>query len=134
MQFLRYWFHANPGFAEYNELDMLAAMGLCGLLLLAALLISLWRRRTSNSLSRKLSSSWATAAFWFAIVGLLFVVARVEDIQYFAMRFMWVLWTALLLLFVFVQFRKWRMRHYEVLPTQAVHDPRDPYLPRQKKR
>lgn len=134
LQFLRYLFWPNPGFAAYTDVDMLGLLGLCVLLIVASFALSFWRRKQSNPLTRKLSASWASVAFWFGLVGVVLVVARVEDIQFLAMRFLWVLWAVLLLAYVFLQARVWRARHYEILPTETRHDPRDAYLPRGKRR
>jgi hypothetical protein len=131
--FFRYLFWPNPGFASYNEPEMIVLMAACGLLIVASFVLSYWRRR-QNPMVRKLSASWSSVAFWSGIVGLVLVVSRVEDIQFFAMRFLWVLWGVALLAYVVFQVKRWRVRHYEVLPTVVTHDPRDPYLPKKKRK
>lgn len=131
-QLFRYLFWPNPGFAAYGDADMLGLAGACILLIIASFVISFWRRKQS-SMTRKLSASWSSVAFWFGIAGLVLVVARVEDIQFIAMRFLWIVWGVLLLTYVFFQVRRWRLKHFEVLPTTQTHDPRDPYLPKAKK-
>lgn len=133
-QLLRYLFWPNPGFAAYTDADMLVLIGVSVALIVGSFAISYWRRKQSNSVTRKLSSSWASVAFWFGFAGLVLVVSRVEDIQFFAMRFLWIVWAGLLLTYVVFQLRRWRAKHYEVLPTVTRHDPRDPYLPKSKKR
>jgi hypothetical protein len=131
---LRYLFWPNPGFASYTDPDMIALLAVCVLLIVGSFIIGFWRRKQSNPIARKLSKSWSSVAFWFGIVGLVMVVSRVEDIQFFAMRFLWIVWLVLLLLYVWFQIKRWRARHYEVLPTVVTHDPRDAYLPKRKKR
>jgi hypothetical protein len=133
-EFLRYLFWPNPGFASYRDVDMAAAIVLCLALIVGSFAVSFWRRKQGNPISRKLSGSWGTVMFWFGIVGLILVVSRAEDIQFFAMRFLWVVWAAALLLYAFFQAKRWRTRHYELLPTEVTHDPRDRYLPKKKKR
>lgn len=86
-----------------------------------------------NSVTRKLSASWSSVAFWMGIVGLVLVVARVERIQIVAMPFLWVVWGAILLLYVVIQWRIFVMKHYQVLPRSAEVDPNDRYLPKKKK-
>jgi len=60
--------------------------------------------------------------------------ARVEQIQFLAMRFLWVLWGALLLAYVVFQILRFRARNYVVLPSVRTDDPRDKYLPGRKKK
>lgn len=85
-------------------------------------------------MTKKLSTSWASAALWFGISGVVFVASRVEHILFLAMRFMWVLWGAFLGLFLFFQLRRFRQKHYEVLPKmKTAADPREKYLPTKKK-
>lgn len=134
LNIFRYLFWPNPGFASYSDPDIIAGFVVCAGLLILSFGLALWRRKQGSSITRKLSSGWSSAAFWFGLAGIVMLVSRVEDIQFVAMRFLWVMWTVLLLLYVFVQVRRWRQRHYEVLPTVTTHDPRDPYLPKSKKR
>jgi peptidoglycan/LPS O-acetylase OafA/YrhL len=133
-QALRYLFWPNPGFASYTDPDMLALLLMCAALVVASFALGFWRRRQSNPITRKLSASWSSAAFWFGIAGLVLVVSRVEDIQFVAMRVLWVVWAVLLLLYVWFQSKRWRTRHYEVLPKLITRDARSEYLPKKKKR
>ena len=111
----------------------MALLAFCVLLMVGSLGLSMWRKKSSSPNVKKLSRSWATASFWFGLTGLIFVVARVEQIQFLAMRIWWVIWLAIAIFYVVLQAKFFRARHYEVLPTETVIDPRAKYLPRKKK-
>lgn len=131
--FLIYLFWPNPANATYGSPKALALLILCGLFLVVSIGLRLWRRRVENGMLRKFVRSWSVAAFWFGVTGLVMVVARAEEIQYLSMRFLWVVWGALLLLTLFVQIRVYRGRYYQVMPTVQAEDPREKYLPGRKK-
>ncbi len=130
---LRTLFYPLPARAAYGSSTLLPLIVLCAALLVAAYAIRVWRSRMGSALFKKLSKSWGTACFWFAVTGFVLIVARGEGIQYVAMRFWWVLWALAAALFVFVQIRLFRARHYEIIPTVKVVDARDEYLPKAKK-
>lgn len=133
-QLFSFFFYPNPGNADYSSPKSVALMIFCVLLIAASVGISVWRRRLKNPVTKKLTRSWSTAAFWFGFSGLLLVVARVEQIQFIAMRFWWVVWIAFALFYIYFQIRSFRARHYEVLPKKVSHDPRAKYLPGKKHR
>ena len=134
MNFLTYLFSPNPGHLTYGSTQVIALLTLSAGLMLASFAITFWRGRLQNAITKKLSRVWSSLSFWFGIVGLVLTVSRVEKIQFIAMRFLWVLWAILLLLAVFLQYRFFRMRHYEVLPRKAApDDPRAKYLPGKRK-
>ena len=108
-------------------------LGVCVALILLSIAIRFWRQHVENSVTRRLSRSWASATLWFGIVGLMLTVARVEQISYVSMRFWWGVWLLSLLLMIVVQLKRWRAMHYQVLPKMTVDDPREKYLPRRKK-
>lgn len=132
--FLTYLFYPNPGNADYTSPKALAAIIICIVLMLAALGLSYWRKNMASGPMRKISKSWASAAFWFGLTGAILVVSRIEEIQFISMRFIWVLWTAALVWYIVWQFRNYRLRYYEVLPSTPIIDPRSKYLPKKKKR
>ncbi|HVW66776.1 MAG TPA: hypothetical protein VHA78_03520 [Candidatus Peribacteraceae bacterium] len=134
LQTFSFFFWPNPGNASYGSPKAMALLIFCVLLVALAVVISFWRRRLKNQVTKKLSRSWGSASFWFGFTGLILVIARVEQIQYIAMRVWWVAWVAAAILYVWFQIRLFRARHYEVIPTQTVADPRSKYLPKQKKR
>lgn len=72
--------------------------------------------------------------FWYGLIGLFLVVSRVEEISYVSMRFWWVVWVVSLVGYLFMQFKVFKARHYEVLPSEQSNDPRDKYLPTKKKK
>ena len=131
--FLVYLFWPNPANATYSSPKSLILLVVCGGLLLVSIAIRMWRRRIQSGRLRKLSKSWGTASFWFGVTGLIMVVARAEQIQYLSMRFLWVVWVVLALLYLFLHVRLYRARYYEVLPTMQSEDPREKYLPKSKK-
>lgn len=130
--FLVYLFWPNPANATYASPKAWMLLIVCVGLILASVGIRLWRGRLENSVLRKLSRSWATAALWFGISGCVLVIARVEQIQFLSMRFLWVVWILLAALYVLLHIRIFRSRYYEVLPAVAEDDPREKYLPRKK--
>lgn len=128
-----YLFWPNPGNAGYDSTSMQALLAMCILLLVFSFIFRFFRSRMSNPVLKKISRSWSSAAFWFGVIGLLFVVSRVEGVGFLAMRMWWVAWGILILLYIGVQIRLFRMRYYERLPAEAAHDPRNRYLPKRKK-
>lgn len=132
--FLSYLFWPNPGNATYSSPKALALMVFCALLIAGAVGLVIWRRNMRNPVTRKLSRSWPSASFWFGFSGLIMTIARVEQIQYVSMRFLWVLWLAAAIFYLFLQWKLYRMRHYEVLPKEVSTDPRTKYLPKKQKR
>lgn len=131
--FLVYLFWPNPGNAHYSSPKAIALLVICAALVIGSVVISRWRKGQSDML-RRFTSSWPAASFWFGFTGLILIVSRVEQIQYVAMRFLWVVWLAILGLFVFSQVKKLRTRYYEVLPSSGELDPRAKYLPKRKRR
>jgi hypothetical protein len=131
---LTYLFWPNPGNAGYDSPKATALIIACALMIALSFALRLWRNRKASAPMRKVSRSWASATFWFGIVGLVLIVARVEQIQFVAMRILWVLWGVLLALYVVLQLRLYKNRYYEVLPTITADDPRSKYLPKRKKR
>lgn len=134
MSALVYLFYPNPANANYSSPKAIALMVLCALFIAASFGIKAWRRKTQDGKLRQLSKTWSAAALWFGIVGLVLVIARVEQIQYVAMRFWWLVWLLALGLYAFLQFKLYKARYYSVLPTAVVKDPRDRYLPGKKKK
>ena len=126
---LSYWFYPNPGSADYDSPKVLIIFGVCILLFVGSFLISRWRQRPSNPVTKKLSRSWVRAMRLFAFIGTFLAICRVEEIQFFAMRFLWLLWGLALLGFFALQIWLWRKKHYTVVEKQKVDDPRDKYLP-----
>ena len=133
-RFFTYLFQLNPGGADYGDAQVIAVLAACGVLIVGSWFFSRWRKRHPSAVTRTLTRSWATAAFWFGVVALFLTIARVERIQFFAMRFFWVIWGIFFILFVVFQTMVFRRRHYQVLPTKGADDPRDKYLPRSKRR
>ncbi len=130
----RFLFSPNPAeIAHYSDVSMMALIGLCLVCIAGSFAISFWRKKISNSVTRKLSGSWSSVAFWMGIVGLVLVVARVERIQIIAMPFLWVVWGAIALLYIIIQWRIFVMKHYAVLPRNVEVDPMERYLPKKKK-
>jgi len=129
MSLLSYIFWPRPPVVAYDSPKMQVLLIFCGVLVLASFIIKRWRRKQQNPITRKLSRSWATAAIWFGIIGFILAVSRAEDISYISMRFWWIVWFGIFSLYVFIQIRLFRARHYKRLPNERVDDPRDKYLP-----
>ena len=134
MQVLRYVFYPNPGQVTYASSSMVGLLVCSGMLLLASITIRVWRRTLPSSVTKRLTRSWASASFWFAILGVVFVVARVEGIQFLAMRLLVILWWGGLLLTAFFQGRQFLARNYAVVPSVKTMDPNEKYLPKRRKR
>lgn len=133
MSILSYLFWPNPGLSDYGNPRIAAALLFCFGLVVASFILRTWRAKATPQM-RKIAKGWPTAAITFGLIGLLFVVSRVEGIQYISMRVWWIVWALSGLFYVWLQIKKFRARYYEVLPTQSVEDPRSKYLPRKKKR
>ena len=132
--FLLYLFYPNPGHLTYGSTQIVVLLAVSVGLVLVSFAIRFWRSRLSNAITKKLTRSWSGTAFWFGIVGLVLIVARVEKIQFLAIRFLWVFWGLFLLIAIVLQYRVYRMRHYEVMPrTIAPEDPKARYLPSKKR-
>ncbi len=131
---LGYLFYPNPANAHYSSPKAALLLALCLVAIVVSFVLPRVRNAWQNGQLKKLSKSWASACGWFGWTGLVLVVARVEEIQYVSMRFIWVLWGAALAAYVFVQVRSFRSRYYEVLPAASMQDARADYLPKRKKR
>lgn len=133
MQFLSYLFWPNLPTSSYSHPKVLVMLVVCLGLMVGSFFLGLWRTK-QQPITKKLSRTWASAAFWIGLVGAFLIVSRVEGIQFFSMRFLWVLWALAIAVYVILQIRIFRSRHYEVLPTERVEDPRGKYLPGKKKK
>lgn len=131
MQLLTYLFWPNPGTSSYTTPKNLVLLLVCAALIAGYFGIRMWRAK-AGPVAKRLSGSWASTSMAFGIIGLILAVARVEGIQYIGMRIWWVVWLLAGIAYAVIQYRKFRARHYEVLPVQRVAE--DPYLPRKKKR
>ncbi len=130
---LSFLFYPNPANADYSSPKSIVLLVLCILLMVGAAGISVWRRKLSNPVTKKLSRSWPNASFWFGFSGLILVISRVEQIQFISMRAWWIVWLALAAFYIFLQVRLFRARHYEVLPKVVSTDPRAKYLPKKRR-
>jgi hypothetical protein len=131
---LSYWFWPNPGSVSYGSPKILTLLLLSTLFLLGASLIVRWRMRQENPVTRKLAQSWPMLLRCFGFSGLLLTVARAEGIQFLSMRFLWILWTFALLGTLVFQALKLKRKHYTVIRGREPEDPRERYLPQQKKK
>lgn len=130
---LSYLFWPNPGGATYGDPHPRIAIAVCGALLLLSLALRILRVRSHSGSIRRFAQSFARIAMWFGVTGLLLVVARVEEIQYLAMRFWWIVWGGSFILCCVVRLRRLRLLGYEVIPSAAPPDSREKYLPRRKR-
>lgn len=134
MSFFSHLFWPRPPVVGYDDLKMQIILLICFGLIVTSFVLKRWRKKQSNAVTRKLSRSWRGAALWFGLIGLILAVSRAEDISYLSMRFWWVVWVCILALYLFIQIRTFRTRHYSKLPSEHQDDPREKYLPRKKKR
>ena len=131
---ITYIFYPNPGNASWDSQKAILLIIVCGLLVVASFAIKYWRKRQQNAVTRKLSRSWSVSTFWFGIIGLILILARLESISYVSMRLWWGVWAISFIFYIYIQVRLFRSRHYEVMPKERSKDPRDMYLPQRKKR
>lgn len=127
---LSYWFWPHPGGLSYGDPRVLTLLAVCLLMIAASLVISLWRRRQENPVTRRLSRSWPRTLRWFGGAGIVLTVSRVEEIQFLAMRALWVVWGLTLTACVLFQVWRFRRRHYTVVKGRKEEDPRAKYLPK----
>lgn len=127
-----YLFWPNPGNALYTSPKIIALLVFCVALVISSFVIRWWRHQEQHSRRRLLSRSWPAASLWFGISGLILIVARVEQIQFVAMRLWWVIWGIAAGLYVWFQVKNWHLRYYEVLPQTRERSPMEKYLPRRK--
>jgi Ca2+/Na+ antiporter len=132
-QFLSHWFWPNPGGWHYNDLKVQLVLGACVALIALSFAIGMWRSRQKNPVTRSLSASWSGTVLTFGIVALVMAVSRVETIQFFSMRALWLLWALCFGLYIVAQLLAYRNRHYVVLDRKRTEDERDKYLPRKKR-
>lgn len=133
MSFLGYLFDPFPSAVAYSDAQLLPFLIVSIGLLIASFFLSRRSRGMSNPITKKLSKSWPTASFVFGFAALILVVSRAENIQYLSMRFLWVVWGLLGILYIVFQYRVFKSRHYEVVKSERVEDPRAKYLPRKRK-
>ncbi len=134
MRILRYLFYPNPLQATYGSDFIIALLAFSGALIVLAVVLFFWRKHWADTVAKRLSGGWSFASFWFGVLGLILTASRVEGIQFFAMRVLLYVWALWMLLYVFFQFRKFRVRHYQILPSEKTSDSREKYLPGKKKR
>ncbi len=132
--FLSYWFWPNPAGWHYHDARVETLLIVSATLVVLSFVISRWRARNANPITRNLSKSWSSASFWFGFVALILTVSRVETIQFLSMRILWALWFLFLALFVLLQIVQFQRRHYTVVKRAHVADERDRYLPKKKVR
>lgn len=134
MEFLTYLFWPNPYAPDYSSTKVVLLLLVCVAFLFGSFALRFWRKGVTG-VTKKLTRTWPSAAFCFGLVGLFLVVCRVEGISYLSMRVWWFVWAAAFVGYAFVQYKMYRARNYEVLPTEEVaEDPRSKYLPKKKKR
>ncbi|TSC79406.1 MAG: hypothetical protein G01um101425_686 [Candidatus Peregrinibacteria bacterium Gr01-1014_25] len=134
MDLLRYLVQPHPYPATYTSPMVMALGSVLLLLFLVSVAIRFWRARLTNPVTRTLSRTWGSVCFWFAAAGLVLLVSRTEEVLFLSMPLLWVVWFGALIAFVILQIRFFLARHYQVLPRQHIQDPREKYLPKQKRR
>lgn len=134
-ELITYIFWPNPPAPPYENSKVVLLLLLCGALVIGSFAVKHWRKRLKNSVTKKLTRSYAPAMFWFGLTGLFLTVCRVEGISYLSMRLWWGVWLIAAVAFVWIQFKMFRARHYEIVPQEKKQaDPKEKYLPQKKKR
>jgi hypothetical protein len=101
----------------------------------ASFAIKHWRKSLTNAVTKKLSQSWGLALMWLGVIGVFLAVCRVEGISFLSMRVWWGIWLLVATIYGGIQLKMFRSRHYEVVKKEKQpDDPREKYLPKQKKR
>jgi hypothetical protein len=126
---LSYWFYPNPGNTHYSDPKVLILFAACGVLILFSFVLGFIRKKVTNPVTKKLTRQWPRFLRWMGLIGVALVVARVEDIQFFAMRALWGLWVLVFVLFTLFQAWHFRKKHYTVVKKVKVVDARNEYLP-----
>ncbi|MBI3336522.1 hypothetical protein HYZ98_03075 [Candidatus Peregrinibacteria bacterium] len=134
MDIFVYLFWPNPGNAFYSSPKVIAILTFCAILVVGSFVIRWWRHHEHIARRRLLSRSWPMASLWFGLSGLVLIVARVEQIQFVAMRLWWVIWGVAIVLYMWFQVKNWHLKYYEVLPQERQRNPMEKYLPRRKPR
>ncbi|MBT3834835.1 hypothetical protein HOF56_01155 [Candidatus Peribacteria bacterium] len=130
---IEYWLYPNPGNADYTNLKALAVLSICLVLIVGSFAISRWRKDMDNSVTKKLTKGWSGKMRLFAFAGIFLVICRVEEIQFFAMRSLLLVWGIALTLYVVFQAWWFRKKNYKIVKKKKISDPRDAYLPGKKK-
>jgi hypothetical protein len=99
MPILRYLFSPNPGVLTYSSASVQMLLVMSAALIAAAIVLRYMRPRFHSGSMKKLTASWGVACGWFGVTSALMTICRVEHIQFFAMRFLWVVWGAFILFF-----------------------------------
>lgn len=133
-EFLTYIFYPNPANADYTNPKAIVLLLVCVLFVVASFVVPRMRNRSADTQFKKISRTWATACGWFGWSGLVLVIARVEEIQFISMRFMWVIWGIALAAYLALQVRNYRVKYYQIIPSKPTEDVRAKYLPTKKKR
>ena len=134
-EFLTYLFWPNPPTVSYASTKAVILFVVSIGILTSSFALKYWRKRLTNAVTKKLSRSWPMFCFWLGFIGIFLVVCRVEGISFLSMRIWWAFWLITAIIFAVVQVRMFRSRHYEVVKKEVVpDDPRDKYLPKQKKK
>lgn len=129
-----YLFHLNPGTADYASSKAMVLLIICLFLVITGLVIRFIRSRSEDKMFKKLSAGWPAAGYWFGGTGLFLIICRVEQIAFFAMRFWWLIWLVILAVYIFFQWKLFKMRYYQKIKVEKKTDPRELYLPRRKNR
>ncbi|MDA1208618.1 MAG: hypothetical protein O2904_01130 [bacterium] len=133
MNIFTYIFWPRPPALGYEDIKVQTFLFICLFFIVTSFALKHWRKKQPNPITRKLSKSWSSASMWFGIIGLVLTVARAEDISYVSMRFWWLVLGFVAAVYIFLQYKLFRSRHYEKLPSETKQDPREKYLPKKKR-
>lgn len=132
---LTYIVWPNPPAPSYDNPKVIFILLVCGALVIGSFAMKHWRMRLQNSVTKKLTRSYGPAMFWFGLTGFFMVICRTEGISYLSMRLWWGVWLAVALLFIWIQVKMFRARHYEIIPQEKTpENVKNQYLPKKKRR
>ncbi len=128
---MKYYFDPSPGpdFKYWIVMFVFA-----GALILFASIVKAYRNKTEDKILKKMIKSYPSRLFWFGFSAALLTLARLENISLFSMRFLWIVYFAILI-YVVVRSVKTFYREYPRKVRQSLsHQGKNKYLPTQKKK
>lgn len=132
-QFLtfKYYFDPNPG-AQFKY--WLVMLIFAAVLFVVGVLVKAYRNKTEDKILRKMLRSYPTKLFWFAVVAVLLTAVRVEGISLFSMRFLWIVYFAILIYVVAGNIQKFYKEYPRKVKQSLSHQSQNQYLPGNKKK
>ena len=128
---LRYYFNPNPGPSFKYWIVMLV---FAGILFVSATMIKAYRSKTEDKILKKMLKTYPTKLVWFAVVAVLLTMARLENISLFSMRFLWIVYFAILFYVLVNNIKKFYKEYPRKIKQSLSHQVQSQYLPGRKKK